>query len=196
MTTTTKNNKRMRRKRRTSLITSSILPVLKYKDFSFDGQTVTTSGHLSTLGIPCEVGYAGRVGYRVKYLRIEYNLLFSPSATDGNDTVRLILAKSRSPGFVIGDCPDYNTPLDLFTCEKPKMDLMIPLHAIENTNNGPGVVKKVFRGSVKLGGTVYFSGALYNDYASGYYFTYVVSDSAVTPYPTVDGWLRVFFSDQ
>jgi len=186
--------KRKRGKRRNGLITRTNLPIMKFENFLQDSGAITTTGHVTTLTVGQDVGSNRRVGNIMRCLKLEYHYYLSPSATDGNDIIRVLFLRAKSSSFTLTNCPELNEPLDPFQAEK-LADHIVPMYSIQNSTDGPGTVKKVISGVITLGSRVYFNGPNYDDYTSGFYMIYMVSDSAATPYPTIDGWCRLYFAD-
>jgi len=187
-----KKSKRPNKSKKNSPITCSIIP--KFEDYLQDAGAITTTGHITTLTVGQAVGNNRRIANRMRIYKIEYHYFIAASATDGNNIIRVLYGQTRGDAFTLTQCPPINEPLDPFKAVTLR-DHIVPLYSFENTNDGPGVVKRVIKGTINMNCTVYFDGANYDDYRSPFPFIYMISDSGVTPYPTVDGWTRVYFSD-
>jgi len=142
------------------------------------------------------VSLSTRLGLKIRATRVDFRLLFSASATDGHDTMRLIVAIPRlGSGLGGADLPqnlvDYIDPKLWVTV----LDKMITLYVVQSDTGGPGVVRKQFIRTVPLNVTCTYVGVDIGDQAlNPIYFT-VLSDSNAIPHPTMSGSILWHFTD-
>lgn len=171
------------------------MPPPKMRDLYWDASAVSSGGALNSLfTMTTALGSDTRLGNTIRGVGLEWRLVFSPSSTDGNNIIRFMVVESYGPGLLLADMPEINrgTNLHLY---KVWHDEMITLAAVENSSNGPGTFKKARAGKLSYTKTITFNGPNNTDLTCGTLWVYFVSDSAVVPNPTVDGYMRSYFRD-
>lgn len=196
---------------------------LKCIDVGFSTQAVTTSGTLFNLtAIPRSVTSSGagkddksRVSAKVKIHRLEINVQFQAGTSSAFTTADLY----NNCRLVIGKMSDSFTNLsgtlqtDALTTSPatdPKQPYETRFRWIKDyqgtvfarspgsaiTNNGVTQwrIRKVISG--KHLGSVVFDGDLNSSDVKGCLYALMLSDSSALPNPTVNGYYRVWYSDE
>jgi hypothetical protein len=130
--------------------------------------------------------------------RIEFKLTFAASATDGNNLVRCMLVRGFLGTSVMTDLPDsFSVGIDPYRFQVLK-DTVITLASTGDgygSGQGPGVFKKYVSWNINVKKLVSFYGADGDMCIQNHFIFVMFSDSGVTPYPTVDGFVRTYFHD-
>jgi hypothetical protein len=133
---------------------------------------------------------ADRIGNRIMMGHIEAKLTFAPSATDGNDIIRIMIVEGYNP-LVVGDFPDVFYPFN-FNKGRVLHDKTVPLNI---QGSDISVWKKYYSFKLPLNKLCQFESGTQDSVCLGKLYLYMVSDSLATPYPTASGAVTLFFRD-
>lgn len=187
---------------------------------SFNSQAVTSSGTLTALApIANGTGYNGRLGSKIWVDFIRVRLLATASlqstiaTADIYNNVRVIIALSKGPfsGLAVGDFPSTTAQFDLKEPIKLLYDRTLFLNNLASglasagsaygatpsgvwlQDNEGGAGQGYF--DIKVNEGIVFDNTSGSSDADHMPVVYLVSDSSVTPNPTVSGEIRVFYRD-
>jgi len=193
---------------------------MKWYYTSFSSQAVTSSGTLTALApISNGTGYNGRLGTKIWVDFIRVRLLATASlqstiaTADIFNNVRVIIALSKGPfsGIATSDFPTVGPQFDLKEPVKPLYDRTLFLNNLASglASAGSaygatpsGVWLQDLEGGagqgyfdIKVNQEVTFDNTSGSSDADHMPVVYLVSDSSVTPNPTVTGEIRAFYRD-
>jgi len=193
---------------------------MKWNYTSFNSQAVSSSGSITALAaIANGTGYNGRLSTRIWVDKITVRLLTVGSlqstiaTADIYNNVRVILALAKGPisGVTTGDMPSATAQIDF---KEPFMPLYDRTVFLQNLASGLAAAGSAYGPSpqgvwlqdaeggagqgyftIKVGKPITFDNTSGSSDADHMPFIYLVSDSTVTPNPTVSGEVRVFYRD-
>jgi len=174
----------------TSLYKVPVVTYPKWVSINLD-DNIESTGYLALINeIAQGTTNADRIGNRIKMGCIECKLTFAPSATDGNDIIRVLVVEGYNP-LVVNDFPDVFYPFN-FNKGRVLYDKTVPLN-IQGSNIS--VWKKYFSFRIVLNKMCQFESGTQDSVCLGKIYLYFVSDSLATPFPTVSGAVTLFFRD-
>lgn len=171
---------------------------------------VTTSGQIFPLGqIAAGTGSNARLGLKIRAKRIDYRVLFIASVTnviaisDLFNNLRFMVLRTRGPysGITTGLLPNTFQMIDPtgpFTLLKDEIVFE------KNVSSGFSAAGSAYAsspegvwvvGSIPLNYDIIFDGPTATSDQDNMPFLYVVSDSSVTPNPTIEGTFRFWYSN-
>lgn len=161
----------------------------------WDAAGISDAGDFTTLNlVNATAGVTnGRLNQRITMLGLYIKLHFTPSASDENNKLRILLGVSKGPVYVIGDMPgSLSAPPDN-TKYHVLFDRILAgcVH-----NSADGVVGEgvdlYFNMKAKQAN---FDGANGTNLNQGQIFLFMISDSDAIPNPTIFGYTRLVFCD-
>lgn len=193
---------------------------MKWSYVAFNSQAVTNTGAITALApIANGTGYNGRLSTRIWVDKIVVRLLAVGSlqstiaTADIYNNVRVMIALAKGPfsGIAVGDFPSATAQFDLKEPVELLYDRTIFLQnlasglAAAGSAYGPspqGVWLQDAEGgagqgyfTIKVNRPITFDSTSGSSDADHMPLVYLVSDSSVTPNPTVSGEIRVFYRD-
>lgn len=193
---------------------------MKWSYVAFSSQAVTSSGTLTALApVANGTGYNGRLGTKIWVDFIRVRLLATASlqstiaTADIYNNVRIIIALSKGPfsGLSVSDFPTTTAQFDLKEPVQPLFDRTVFLNNLASGLASAGSAYGATPAAVwlqdmeggagqgyfdiKVGRSIAFDNTSGSSDADHMPVVYLVSDSSVTPNPTVSGEIRVFYRD-
>lgn len=182
-------------------------PELKTHLVEFNAVPISTT--LTTRDL-CSVAQGITAGMRignkifVKYLKFE--VLIKPSATDGNNSMRLTIGQFPSKKQPVSTtltptndgCPaswwqswSYSTGIRLYYNKMFTLSATNGANATDN--NGPGVQHRYIKKKIRINRYIEYN-SVYHP-VGGYLFLWHTSDSSLTPFPLMSGTSRIYYYD-
>lgn len=145
------------------------------------------------LYVPTNGTQNGRIGNRVQLRGIKFNYVVAASASDGNNIVRMVIARPRatSAGVVAPGLYDKYDPDEWEVLFDKKWCLSL-MAWVSGTQLG--IQKRVFNKYIRINANLYYDDGESSSLQRPFYIHFL-SDSAVLPSPTINGSCKVYYKD-